>query len=237
MTPLDDAAPAVPGHGDQRVVRGLLADRFHAVRRASEDLAGPLSAEDQAAQSMPDCSPTKWHLAHTTWFFETFVLAPHVPGYTQFDPAFGYLFNSYYEAAGPRHPRPARGLLTRPPVAEVSAYRRHVDQAMTALLSGPLSAPVQDLVVLGLAHEEQHQELILMDILNLFAASPLKPAYRAAAAAAATDTTPRRMIPISGGRAAIGADGGAFAFDNEFPRHDVLLRPYRLADRLTTNAE
>jgi len=238
MTPLDDAAaPEISGRRDRLASRAPLADRFHAVRRASEGLAVPLSVEDQAAQSAPDCSPTKWHLAHTTWFFETFVLAPHVPGYAVFDPAFGYLFNSYYEAAGPRHPRPARGLLTRPSIAEVLAYRLHVDRAMAALLNGPVSAAVEDLVVLGLAHEEQHQELILMDILNLFAASPLKPAYRSADEAVATPSAEGRMIPVSGGRVAIGADVAGFAFDNEHPRHEVLLPSYRLADRLATNGD
>src|SRR5690606_20083829 len=136
--------------------------RFAAVRAASERLAAPLSAEDQAAQSMPDASPVKWHLAHTSWFFETFLLTPRLAGYEVFDPRYGYLFNSYYEALGARQPRPARGLLTRPSAAEVLAFRAHVDRAMTELLAGGADDALLDLVDLGLAHEEQHQELILM---------------------------------------------------------------------------
>jgi hypothetical protein len=163
-------------------------ERYRSVRRRTESLAAPLSAEDQAAQSMPDASPTKWHRAHTTWFFETFLLTPYLAGYRVFDPAFGYLFNSYYESLGPRQPRPARGLLTRPSSAEVGAYRRHVDAAMERLLSGAPSEVVRERLDLGLAHEEQHQELILMDILHLFAQSPLEPAYQAA-------TSDRRTPP------------------------------------------
>ena len=147
------------------------------MRAASLGLAAPLTPEDQQVQSMPDASPVKWHLAHSTWFFETFLLMPSLPDYAVFDSTYRYLFNSYYEAVGARHPRPERGLLTRPSHAEILAYRAHVDTGMARLLERPLDRPTRDLIVLGLAHEEQHQELILMDILNLFAASPLKPAY------------------------------------------------------------
>src|SRR5665213_2006742 len=177
MSPTDDAPAldlAAPITHDSSA--GLIA-RYRQVRRASLDLAAPLSAEDQAAQSMADASPTKWHLAHTAWFFETFVLATHLAQYAPFDPDFGYLFNSYYEAMGARHPRPARGLLTRPSHGRILAYRAHVDAEMERLLAVPVAPGVAELIVLGLAHEEQHQELILMDVLNLFAASPLRPVY------------------------------------------------------------
>ena len=163
---------------DTRSLRPL-ADRYRAVRDLTERLAEPLSAEDQTVQSMPDVSPTKWHRAHTTWFFETFVLGEHVPGYEPFDPDYGFLFNSYYEAVGPRHSRVERGLLTRPGVAEVADYRRHVDAAMGRLLAGGrrLPAAVATLVELGLHHEQQHQELLLMDIKHVLSLNPLRPAY------------------------------------------------------------
>ena len=213
-----------------------LAQRFREVRAATLRLAAPLSPEDQCAQSMPDASPAKWHLAHSTWFWETFLLAPHLPGYARFDARFGYLFNSYYEAVGERHPRPQRGLLTRPSADEVVAYRRHVDEAMQRLLDG--GAPgLLPLIELGLAHEEQHQELLLMDALHLFAQSPLRPAYSRAPEGLGADPGPMRFIDFAGGIARVGHDGEGFAFDNEGPAHEVLLQPYRLADRLVTNAE
>ena len=215
---------------------GDLLAGFRAVRAASLARAAPLSAEDQQAQSMPDASPTKWHLAHVTWFFETFLLIPHLPGYRVFDPAFGYLFNSYYETVGPRHPRPARGLVTRPPLERVLAYRAHVDAAMERLLASDPAPEVVQLAVLGLAHEEQHQELILMDVLHLFAQSPLSPAYGPGYEPAAA-RAPLEWIELHGGCVAVGAEGRGFTFDNEGPRHDVLLRPYRLASRLVTNRE
>jgi len=224
--------------GAQRDFSASVLDRYRAVRRASEILAQPLSAEDQAAQSMPDASPTKWHLAHTTWFFETFLLQPHLKGYRAFDPRFAYLFNSYYEALGPRQPRPERGLLTRPSASDVTAYRAHVDAAMARLLTDEAQDDLADLLALGLAHEEQHQELILMDVLHLFAQSPLAPAYAPAPGAAASpDPGPLRFLDFEGGVREIGHDGEGFAFDNEGPRHKVYLEPFRLADRLTTNAE
>jgi dimethylhistidine N-methyltransferase len=229
MTPSDDA-PLWP----QQIAS--LDARFRAVRSHSAALAAPLSAEDQTVQSMPDASPAKWHLAHTTWFFETFVLAPHLTGYQPFDPAFAYLFNSYYEAAGPRHPRAARGLLTRPTVAQVLAYRAHVDAAMQTLLADP-SPAVESLVVLGLAHEQQHQELLLMDILHLFSCSPLDPAYDPARREPAPVEGPATPLAFEGGLVRIGHDGSGFAFDNESPRHSVWLEPYRIADRLVTNAD
>ncbi len=239
MSPSDDApafdrAPTAGAPND-------LKARYRRVRGDTLALTAPLSAEDQAAQSMPDASPAKWHLAHTAWFFETFLLTPHLAGYAAFDPAFGYLFNSYSEAMGARHPRPARGLLTRPPLAEVVAYRAHVDEAMERLLAKsadkPVAKAVADLVVLGLAHEEQHQELILMDILNLFAVSPLSPAYAPNAPIPDPARRPLSWIEIGGGRVEVGRGAAGFAFDNEAPRHEVLLAPFALASRLVTNGE
>ena len=216
-----------------------LARRFAHVRAATLALTTPLSAEDQTVQSMPDASPVKWHQAHTAWFFETFLLGPYDPVYQPFDPLFAYLFNSYYETLGPRRPRPMRGLVTRPSLSEVRAYRRHVDEAMAELLAGPAGRDpaVSALVELGLAHEEQHQELILMDVLHLFAQMPGHPAYRAAAANESPDPGPLGFIDFAGGEVEIGADGSGFSFDNERPRHGTRLAPYRLADRLVTNAE
>ena len=215
-----------------------LAERFSGVRSVTEVLADPLSAEDQAAQSMPDASPTKWHQAHTTWFFETFILGPSLPGYEPFHPAFGYLFNSYYEAVGARHPRPIRGLLTRPSLEEVRAYRGHVDASMQQLLAGRIDESTSSLVELGLHHEQQHQELLLMDIKHLFSCNPLRPAYRLRR----EDETARPARPLSwrqfeGGVVEIGHHGEGFAFDNESPRHHVYLEPYALADRPVTCGE
>lgn len=228
----DDGAPAAFAGA-----AASLLSSYRAVRARSLALAEPLSAEDQAAQSMPDASPVKWHLAHSTWFFETFVLAGR-PGHQPFDPAFCYLFNSYYEAVGPRHARPKRGLLTRPSAEAVRAYRRHVDGAMEAALTTGLDRAAEDLVRLGLAHEEQHQELILTDVLHLFAQSPLQPAYRVAAPAASPDPGPLGWHGFEGGVVEIGAgEDEPFAFDNEQPRHRVFLEPFSLADRLATNAE
>jgi ergothioneine biosynthesis protein EgtB len=227
-----DEAPAIAATVE---IGPGLKDRYLAVREATLARARPLSAEDQLAQSMPDASPTKWHLAHTTWFFETFLLNPRLPGYRPFDPAFAYLFNSYYEAAGPRHPRAERGLITRPSLAEVMDYRRHVDLAMADLLDLSPDENVGFLVELGLAHEEQHQELMLMDVLHLFAQSPLQPTYGAGHAASPCGPTP--WVEFSGGQVEIGAPAGGFAFDNEAPRHLALLQPYRVAGRLVTNGE
>src|SRR5258706_4185786 len=186
---------------------------------------------------MPDASPTKWHLAHTTWFFETFVLVPHQADYAVFDETFSYLFNSYYEQIGERHPRPARGMLTRPCAAVVATYRAHVDAAMERLLGTTPRNDLAALITLGLAHEEQHQELILMDILSLFAISPLKPAYARSAPRPAPAAGLLTLVDVEGGRVEVGHEGSSFAFDNESPCHEVLLRPYRLASRLVTNGE
>ena len=216
-----------------------LRDRFREVRAASLALAAPLSAEDQCIQSMPDASPTKWHLAHTTWFFETVLLQPHAAGYRPFDTRFHYLFNSYYEALGPRHPRPQRGLLTRPSVDEVHAYRSHVDEAVLALLDGDIGdqdwAAIEPIVTLGLNHEQQHQELLLTDILHALSCNPLLPAYKPAAGPAlrlAAVPPAMRWLPQPGGMVQVGHGGQGFAFDNETPRHAALLQPYAIADRL-----
>lgn len=214
-----------------------LADRYAALRAATERLAEPLSPEDQCVQSMPDASPAKWHRAHTTWFFETFVLKPHVEGYQGFDPDFAFLFNSYYLAAGPRHARPRRGMLTRPATARVTAYRAHVDAAMTALLAAPLSPEVATLVELGLRHEEQHQELLLTDALHLMAQNPLNPAMDPSWREATPPPAMLRWLDGPSGVVAVGHDGEGFAFDNEAPRHRVFLEPFAIADRPVSNAE
>lgn len=212
------------------------AETFLSVRRLTEQLAEPLSPEDQTVQSMPDASPTKWHLAHTTWFFETFVLRPHAQGYRVFDPAYEYLFNSYYEAVGPRHPRPQRGLISRPGVDEIMAYRRHVSDAMAELLDrGTGDWP--EVVELGLHHEQQHQELILMDAKHLLSLNPLRPAYRTAPPASVGEPVPLTWTAFEGGLTAIGHDGEGFAFDNEGPRHRVWLEPFALASRPVNCAE
>jgi len=212
------------------------ADRFLAIRSFTEQLAAPLSPEDQTVQSMPDASPTKWHLAHTTWFFETFLLRPHAPGYRPFDPAYEYLFNSYYEAVGPRHPRPQRGLITRPGVAEVMAYRRHVTDAMTDFL-GEEEAATAPLVELGLHHEQQHQELILMDAKHMLSCNPLRPAYDTASPPAARSASRIEWRGRKGGLVEMGHDGQGFAFDNESPRHKIWLEPFAIASRPVSNGE
>ncbi len=220
---------------------------YRHVREATEALAAPLSAEDQVVQSMPDASPTKWHRAHTTWFFETFVLSPEFAGYESPNPAYAYLFNSYYEQVGDRHPRSERGLISRPTVDDVGDYRRHVDDAIEAMFTSARDEVLErteSIVEVGCHHEQQHQELLLMDIKHVLSCNPLDPAYR-------TDSDPDRsfderhprsvpdatFIELDGGLVDIGHDGDGFAFDNETPRHTVLLTPYRLANRLVTAGE
>jgi ergothioneine biosynthesis protein EgtB len=214
--------------------------RYGAVRARSLELAAPLSAEDQQVQSMPDVSPTKWHLAHVTWFFETFLLRPRLAAYTAFDPAFGYLFNSYYEQVGERHPRPRRGLLSRPSLAQVHAYRAHVDAAMDRLIAAASAADwaqIEPLVELGLHHEQQHQELILMDIKHVLSCNPLAPAYQPPHGATEVAAPPLEWLDFDGGMVEIGHEGESFAFDNEGPRHKLWLEPFRLASRLATCGE
>lgn len=214
--------------------------QFLRVRARSERLAEPLSAEDQLAQSMPDASPVKWHLGHTTWFFEQVLLRP-LRSWRPYEPRFDVVFNSYYDGLGARIARGGRGLITRPSLAEVLDYRRAVDEAMADRLErGEIAeAEAQDyLFALALAHEEQHQELILTDVLHLFAQSPLEPVYAAdGPAPRPLAAGPMRFEELAGGQVEIGWDGAGFAFDNEGPRHAVLLRPYALSDRPALNAD
>jgi ergothioneine biosynthesis protein EgtB len=241
---MDSTAPAVPEETENPT--GVndddsLAERYRVVRARTRALAAPLSAEDQVVQSMTDASPTKWHLAHTTWFFETFILRDHAPAYRPFDARFHYLFNSYYEAEGPRHPRAERGLLTRPTLEAVHAYRAHVDEGMDALLAGSGARLAEEglarLVELGLNHEQQHQELLLMDIKHVLSRNPLRPAYAPPTGARAATAQPLRWSSFAGGIHAIGHDGRGFCFDNETPRHRVWLEDFRLASRPVNNAE
>lgn len=212
--------------------RPALKDDYRNVRQTSLALAAPLSAEDCAIQSMPDASPVKWHLAHTTWFFETFVLVPHVPGYRPFDPAFGYLFNSYYNAIGERHPRPERGMLSRPSLDEVRAYREHVDAAMGAASNVPHA-----LVELGLHHEQQHQELILTDLKHMLSRNPLRPAYQKQWPLTPIRARAPNWVGFAGGLHEIGHGGAGFAFDNETPRHKVWLEDYEIASHPVTHGD
>jgi ergothioneine biosynthesis protein EgtB len=217
-----------------------LSDRYQKVRQLSEQICQPLAIEDYGIQSMPDVSPPKWHLAHTTWFFETFLLVPNLPHYQVFHPLFSYLFNSYYEAVGNRHPRSQRGLLSRPTVAEVYQYRAFVDDAMQTLLTThPLDEALESLILLGLHHEQQHQELLLTDIKHILALNPLRPAYRSDLPIPSQQsiTTKEQWLDYPGGLSAIGYEGKSFAFDNESPNHPVYLQDYYLASRLVTNGE
>ncbi len=216
-----------------------LSQLYRSVRQASAGLAAPLSDADATVQSMPDASPAKWHLAHTTWFFETMVLVPHLPGYRVFDAGFEFLFNSYYEAIGARQPRPRRGMITRPTLAAIRSYRDHVDAAIAALLEREPPAAVAALIELGCQHEQQHQELLLTDILHLFAQNPLRPAYKDPVPIAVEPavTAAPGYVPFEGGLVEIGHGERGFAFDCERPRHRVWIEPFRLADRLVTNAE
>lgn len=210
---------------------------YDGVRSRTVRLTVPLSAEDCCVQSMPDASPAKWHLGHTTWFFETFVLERMEPSFTPFDPAFRTLFNSYYNAVGDRHPRPGRGLLTRPSLDEIAAYRADVDGRMGRLLP-QVEGEFADLVTLGLHHEQQHQELLLTDIKHLFSCNPVFPAYRPPKTFSGVGPAPALVwMPCDGGLTAIGHSGDSFHFDNEGPRHTVWLEPFALASRLVTNRE
>ncbi len=214
-----------------------LAERYSAVRALSEAIAAPLSDADATLQPMPDASPAKWHLAHTSWFFETFVLRDHVPGHRLWDESWAYLFNSYYEGEGDRHPRARRGMLSRPALDEILAWRAYVDEALAAALPH-LPESALALVELGVNHEQQHQELMLMDIQAAFAENPLRPPLWAAASPAPVPLAPALgWVEGRTGLAEIGHCGSGFAFDCEGPRHPVLLHPHALADRLVTNGE
>jgi len=212
------------------------AERLAATRKLTLDLAAPLSDADATIQPHPDASPAKWHLAHTTWFFETFILRDHVPGYQLHEDRWAYLFNSYYEGEGDRHARPRRGMLSRPSLEEVREWRQRVDQALLAALPG-LPAEALTLVELGIHHEQQHQELFLTDILATFAENPLEPAYGALDPAPAAVDEELFWIDGKDGLAEIGAADDSFAFDCERPRHQALLHPYRIASRSVTNGE
>jgi ergothioneine biosynthesis protein EgtB len=234
---------------DRSATAGLPDERnrwlaaFRTVRAETEARAAHLSAEDQIVQSMPDASPTKWHRAHVTWFFETFVLVPHAAGYRLFDPRFAFLFNSYYVAAGPRHARPQRGLVTRPDASEVGAYRAHVDRAVEELIAHCDEATwrtVRPVLETGLQHEQQHQELLLTDILHAFAQNPTAPAYDAdwsmPAAESGADGA-ADYVALPAGIHKVGHEGEDFHFDNERPAHRVLIQPVRIARTLVTNAQ
>jgi ergothioneine biosynthesis protein EgtB len=226
-------------HADQAPA---LLGEYRRVRTLSEHLCEPLAVEDYVLQTVVETSPPKWHLAHVSWFFETFLLKPYLPGYRPFHPRFDYLFNSYYEQTDAGYwPRPERGLLSRPTVAEVYQYRRHVDAGMERLIADGAGGNwplVAERLAIGLNHEQQHQELLVTDIKFNLAYNPLRPAYRAdLPVAPRTEPVALSFTALDGGLVGIGAGGDGFAYDNETPRHQVLLRPYRLADRLVSNAE
>jgi ergothioneine biosynthesis protein EgtB len=214
------------------------AQSFPEVRAATVELCAPLATEDYVVQSMPDASPAKWHLAHTSWFFEEFVLARAVTDYRPHDESFRYLFNSYYNTVGAMHCRTARGMLSRPTVAEVMAYRAAIDERMAALLAaGELPRELEAVLILGLEHERQHQELLLTDIKHLFSLNPLLPAYRERVGQPPARAAQLRYLRFEGGIAGIGHAGPGFCFDNELPRHRALIAPFRLANRPVTNGE
>lgn len=232
-------APTLEFVGTPRDAGALLTE-YQQARQVSEEICAPLATEDYVVQAMPDVSPPRWHLAHVSWFFETFLLKPRLPGYRLLNPMYEYLFNSYYNSVGPQWSRPQRGHLSRPTVAEVYEYRGHVDQAMLALLETTHPqrlAEISGVVTLGVHHEQQHQELLLTDIKYNLAINPLRPAYHGREIPRATQAPPLRWLPFEGGLCMIGHDGSGFAFDNEWPRHQVYLRPYRLASRLVTSGE
>jgi ergothioneine biosynthesis protein EgtB len=221
-------------------IRPIWLEAFRRVRAETEKRASHLSAEDQIVQSMADASPAKWHRAHVTWFFEQFLLVPHDPGYRIFDERFPFLFNSYYVAAGPRHARPQRGLITRPNGAEVAAYRAHVDAAVERLIgqaSGESAERIFTIVEVGLHHEQQHQELLLTDILHAFSQNPTDPVFDRTWQPPRATLGPRGYVDVPAGVHAIGHDGGGFCFDNETPVHDEFISRMRIARHLVSNAE
>lgn len=216
-----------------------LVERFTEVRAHTESLAAPLSPEDQTVQSMPDVSPTKWHRAHVTWFFETFLLSEHERDFAPFEETYWFLFNSYYESLGPRYSRADRGFVTRPGAHDVGVYRRQVDDRVRDLVSGLDEGTLDKLtptLELGFHHEQQHQELLLMDIKHVLSRNPLQPVY-AGTPPAPSEPDELGWVDVEGGLVEVGHEGGGFAFDNELPRHRQWLEPYRLADRLVTNGE
>ena len=233
----EETSPAETGGSAGTARAEQLYRRVRSARARTEALSRSLSPEDCALQSMPDASPVKWHLAHTSWFFETFLLSERLPGYRCFDPAFRMLFNSYYVQVGARHARPERGLLSRPDLAQVLAYRSHVDEALACWLERDPPTDALDLLELGIHHEQQHQELILTDLKHLFSRNPLRPAYAPPAATSERASSQMRWVPYEGGPFTLGCAGPGFHFDNETPAHRVFLEPFRLASRPVTNAE
>lgn len=238
-----EPGPVPAGSGSDQVASAgeSLATRYRAVREFTHTLCSPLAVEDYVIQTMPDVSPTKWHLAHTTWFFETFVLGPAIPDYVPFHPRYNYLFNSYYNAVGVRHCRPKRGQLGRPTVAEIYSYRQHVDQQMQELLEGKhrrhLPVAMVPVIELGLHHEQQHQELVVTDVKHVFASNPLFPVFRERKPLVSRRASPLRWVGFPEGVYRIGHEGKGFAFDNESPRHREFARSFQLASRLVTNGE
>jgi ergothioneine biosynthesis protein EgtB len=240
MSPATRGRPAQEPKRPIDEVRGTWLQAFHQVRAETEARAAHLSVEDQIVQSMADASPTKWHRAHVTWFFEQFLLVPHDPTYKIFDERFPFLFNSYYVAAGPRHARPQRGLITRPNGEDVTAYRAHVDAAVERLIGQVSVAEAERvfaIVEIGLHHEQQHQELLITDILHAFAQNPTDPVYDPRWQAPRATQGPRGYVEIPAGIHAIGHDGDGFSFDNETPSHDELIPQVRIARHLVTNGE
>ena len=233
-TPLSPTRASAKVHALAPTIRPTsLADRFREIRATTERLVSPLAIEDFGLQSMPDCSPPKWHLAHTTWFFETFLLADEPPHH----PRYNYLFNSYYESVGQRWPRPVRGLLSRPTVAEIRDYRRAVDERMLARIERGLTAEQASVLELGLNHEQQHQELLLTDLKHAFGLNPLFPVYRPLADSPALSASPLEWYEYHAGVREMGHSGDGFAFDNESPRHRVFLEPFGIASRPVTVGE
>ena len=241
-TEADVSTSTGPGNSEHQLTDSGLVDAFRAVRGFTQQLVEGLAPEDMVVQSMADVSPTKWHLAHSSWFFERFVLMEHLPGYTALDDRYLFLFNSYYQQAGERHCRDQRGYISRPTVAEVMDYRRHVDRGMEALLSrqaGNDADAVRDLVTLGLHHEQQHQELMLTDLKHVFAVNPLRPVYRDGTAPVEGQRAPQPgWVHFAEGVYEIGhGDPTTFAYDNEQPRHREFVESFDLADRLVTCGE
>jgi ergothioneine biosynthesis protein EgtB len=246
MTIADLRAPAATGTAPRADLsspsqtRPTLAQRFAAVRAQTEALCVPLETEDYVVSSMPDVSPTKWHLAHTSWFFETFALATHLPTYRALNPKYAFLFNSYYVQAGERHCRAQRGLVTRPTVDQVYAYRAHVDEQVRQLIAeigDDRAHPAHAIIELGLHHEQQHQELLLTDIKHVFWTNPMRPTYLARAESAPADPPALGWLAVPEGLRRIGHTGGQFAFDNESPAHRVFVEAFQLASRLVSNGE
>jgi len=217
-----------------------LKKRYVQVRRQTENICNPLKTEDYVIQTMPNVSPTKWHLAHTSWFFETFILSEYIANYSSYHPRFAYLFNSYYVQAGERHCRPKRGLISRPTVHEVYDYRKYIDEQMLSLLENPKTDDTQrlyEVIEIGLNHEQQHQELMITDIKHVFSMNPLYPAYQDRAIELSDHVYDLKWVTFDEGIYEVGHNGNGFSFDNELPRHKTYIQPFKLANRLVTNAE